>query len=62
MIFNVRTLSGGESLRKAIVLSGNQKLAINLNTAIASIDALSSDIKHHKNCWLNSVTSRVTNI
>ena len=57
MLFNVRTLSGGESLRKAITLSGNEKLAVKLNTAIASNDAHSIDIKYHKNCWLNSVTN-----
>ena len=57
MLFNVRTLSGGESLRKAITLSGNEKLAVKLNTAIASNDAHSIDIKYHKNCWLKSVTN-----
>ena len=57
MLFNVRTLSGGESLRKAITLSGNEKLAVKLNTAITSNDAHSIDIKYHKNCWLNSVTN-----
>ena len=57
MLFNVRTLSGGESLRKAITLSGNEKLAVKLNTAISSNDAHSIDIKYHKNCWLKSVTN-----
>ena len=49
MLFIVRTLSGGESLRKAITLSGSEELAVKLNTAIfASNDAQSIDIKYHK--------------
>ena len=57
MLFNVRTLSGGESLRKAITLSGNQKLAVKLYTTIVSNDAHSIDIKYHKNCWLSNITN-----
>ena len=57
MLFNVRTLSDGESLCKATTLSDNQKLAVKFNTAVASNDAHSIDIKYHKNCWLNSVTN-----
>ena len=57
MLFNVRTLSDGESLRKATTLSDNQKLAVKFNTAVAYNDAHSIDIKYHKNCWLNSVTN-----
>lgn len=48
---NVRTFPGGESL------SGNEKLLVKLNTAIASNDAHSIDIKYHKNRWLNNVTN-----
>ena len=44
-------------LRKATTLSDNQKLTVKLNTAVASKDAHSIDIKYHKNCWLNSVTN-----
>ena len=57
MLFNVRTLSKGESLRKATTLSDNQKLTVKFNTTVASNDAHSIDIKYHKNCCLN-----VTNI
>ena len=56
-LFNVRTLSDGESLCKATTLSDNQKLPVKFNTAVASNDAHSIDIKYHKNCWLNSVTN-----
>ena len=56
-LFNVRTFSGGESLRNAISVSGNEKLLVKLNTAIAADDAHSIDIKYHKNCWLNNVTN-----
>ena len=56
-LFNVRTLSDEESLRKAPTLSDNQKLAVKFNTAVAYNDAHSIDIKYHKNCWLNSVTN-----
>ena len=50
-LHTISTFSAGESLRTAIGMSGNDKLAIKLNTAIAPDDAHSIDIKYHKNCW-----------
>ena len=57
MSFNVRTLSAGESLRKAASLPGNEKLLVKLNSAIAANDAHSIDIKYHKNCWMKGVSN-----
>ena len=50
-LHTISTFSAGESLRTAIGMSGNDKLAVKLNTAIAPDDAHSIDIKYHKNCW-----------
>ena len=49
-LVNVRTFGAGESLRKAISLSHNEKLTVKMNTALAANDAHSIDIKYHKNC------------
>ncbi|EDO31466.1 predicted protein [Nematostella vectensis] len=57
MFYNCRSLPAGESLRKAVTKSGNEKLAVKLNTAIASNDAHSIDIKYHHNCWLTKVSN-----
>ena len=57
VLFNVRTLSAGESLCKAASLPGNEKLLVKLNSAIAANDAHSIDIKYHKNCWLKGVSN-----
>ena len=50
-LYTISTFSAGESLRTAIGMSGNDKLAVKLNTAIAPDDAHSIDINYHKNCW-----------
>ena len=56
-LHNVSTFSAGESLRAAVNMSGNEKLSVKLNTAIAGNDAPSIDIKYHLKCWLNNVTN-----
>lgn len=56
-LHNISTLSAGESLKAAVKLSGNDKLAVKLNTSIAENDAHSIDIKYHKNCWNAKVTN-----
>ena len=50
-LHTISTFSAGESLRTAIGMSGDDKLAVKLNTAIAPDDAHSIDIKYHKKCW-----------
>ena len=56
-LHKVSTFSAGESLRAALGMSGNGKLCVRLNTAIASNDAHSIDLKYHLKCWLNNVTN-----
>ena len=56
-LVNVRTFGAGESLRKAISLSHNEKLTVKMNTALAANDAHSIDIKYHKNCWSKNVSN-----
>lgn len=56
-LHDVSTFSAGESLRAAVNMSGNEKLSVKLNTAIAGNDAPSIDIKYHLKCWLNNVTN-----
>ncbi|XP_048583519.1 uncharacterized protein LOC5522137 [Nematostella vectensis] len=48
MFYNCRSLPAGESLRKAVTKSGNEKLAVKLNTAIAS-NAAYKGILHANN-------------
>lgn len=56
-LHNVSTFSAGELLRATVNMSGNEKLSVKLNTAIAGNDAPSIDIKYHLKCWLNNVTN-----
>lgn len=56
-LHKVCTFSAGESPRAALGMSGNDKLSVRLNTAIASNDAHSIDIKYDLKCWLNNVTN-----
>lgn len=56
-LHNVSTFSAGESLRSAIELSGNDKLRVKISTAVDVKDAHAIDIKYHKKCWANNVTS-----
>ena len=56
-LHNASTFSAGESLRTAVILSGNEKLLVKLNTAIPSGDARAIDIKYHKCCWASNVTN-----
>lgn len=49
--------AAGESLSAAVKLSGNEKLAVKLNTSIAADDAHSADIRYHLKCWLSNVTN-----
>ena len=56
-LFNVRTLSGGYSLRRAVAMAGNKRLQVKLNTAIAANNAHAIDVKYHRNCWLTNVTN-----
>ncbi|XP_068695961.1 uncharacterized protein [Montipora foliosa] len=50
-LVNVRTFGAGKSLRKAIRLSPNEKLTVQMNTTH------SIDIKYHKNCWSKNVSN-----
>lgn len=56
-LHNVSTSSAGESLRTAVNLSSNDKLLVKLNSAIDPSDAHAIDIKYHRKCWVNNVTS-----
>ncbi|XP_068720481.1 uncharacterized protein [Montipora capricornis] len=56
-LVNVKTFGAGESLRKAISLSHNEKLTVKMNTALAANDAHSIDIKYHTNCWSKNVSN-----
>jgi len=59
---NVSTFSAGQSLRAAIEVSKNDKLRVKLCTAVDSNDAHAIDIKYHKSCWANNVTSRTSQV
>lgn len=54
---SVSTLSAGKSLRKAIELSGDDKLRVKLSTAVDFEDAHAIDIKYHKKCWGSKVST-----
>ena len=56
-LHKVSTFAAGESLSAAVKLSGNEKLAVKLNTSIAADDAHSADIRYHLKCWLSNVTN-----
>lgn len=56
-LHSVLTSSAGESLRAAIELSSNDKLRVKLSSAIDPSDARAIDIKYHRKCWVNHVTS-----
>ena len=47
----IATENAGRVLEEAIKQSGNEKLAVKLNTAINSEDVHAIDIKYHKRCW-----------
>ena len=53
----VRTKSAGKSLHDAIEISGNEKLHVKLSTSIDLSDAHAIDIKYHKRCWGNNVST-----
>ena len=53
----VRTKSAGKSLHDAIEISGNEKLRAKLSTSIDLSDAHAIDIKYHKRCWGNNVST-----
>ena len=53
----VRTKSAGKSLHDAIEISGNEKLRVKLSTSIDLSDAHAIDIKYHKRCWGNNVST-----
>ena len=53
----VRTKSAGKSLHDAIEISGNKKLRVKLSTSIDLSDAHAIDIKYHKRCWGNNVST-----
>ena len=53
-LHKVSTFSASESLRAALGMSGNDKLSVRLNTAIAT---QSIDIKYRLKGWLNNVTN-----
>ena len=53
----VRTMHAGESIRKAIELSRNDKLRVKFSTAISATDAHAIDIKYHKNYWTKNVSN-----
>lgn len=58
-LHNVSTSSAGESLRAAIQMSSNDKLRVKLSSAIDPSDTHAIDIKYHKKCWVNHVTSEL---
>ena len=47
----IATENAGRGLEEAIKQSGNEKLAVKLNTAINPEDAYAIDIKYLKRCW-----------
>lgn len=53
----VSTHSAGESLHDAIKISGNDNLRVKLSTAVDLKDAHAIDIKYHKKCWGNNVST-----
>lgn len=58
-LHSVSTSSAGESLRAAIQMSSNDKLRVKLSSAIDPSDAHAIDIKYHRKCWVNHVTSEL---
>ena len=53
----VRTKSAGKSLHDAIEISGNEKLRVKLSASIDLSDAHAIDIKYHRRCWGNNVST-----
>lgn len=53
----VSTKSAGKSLHDAIEISSNDKLRVKLSTAVDLKDAHAIDIKYHKKCWGNNVST-----
>ncbi|KAK2563742.1 hypothetical protein P5673_012729, partial [Acropora cervicornis] len=53
----VSTKSAGKSLHDAIEITGNDKLWVKLSTAVDLKDAHAIDIKYHKKCWGNNVST-----
>lgn len=53
----VSTKSAGKSLHDAIEITGNDKLRVKLSTAVDLKDAHAIDIKYHKKCWGNNVST-----
>ena len=53
----VSTHSAGKSLHDAIEISSNDKLRVKLSTAVDLKDAHAIDIKYHKKCWGNNVST-----
>ena len=56
-LHTVSTMSVGQSLYAGIQLSGNDKLRVKLSTSVNVTDSHAIDIKYHKNCWSNNVSS-----
>ena len=48
-------MSAGQSLHDAI--EGNDKFRVKLSTAVNVTDAHAIDIRYHKKCWANNVSS-----
>lgn len=53
----VSTKSAGKSLHDAIEITGNDKLRVKLSTAVDLKDAHAIDIKYHKKCWGNNIST-----
>lgn len=53
----LRTKSAGKSLQDAIERSGNDRLRVKLSTAVDLSDGHAIDIKYHKKCWGNNVST-----
>ena len=50
-------MSAGQPLYAAIQLAGNDKLRVKLSTSVNVTNAHAIDIKYHKKCWSNNVSS-----
>ena len=55
-LHKVATTSAGESLKKAVELSGNDNWRVKLSTAIDPKDAHAIDIQYHLKCWGKNVS------
>ena len=56
-LHSVSTTSAGQSIQSAVQILGDAKLQTKPATAIDTNDAHAINIKYHKNCYLNKVTS-----